>query len=94
MPDMVDGYMREIREIHADRIRMREDQEKIFEKFTQLRNHNAQKIEGTGLGLVLTKSLVELHGGKVRVESGGEGKGSTFSFTLPVKQKGNKEAQA
>lgn len=72
-----------------------EDQAKLFEKFTQLGGPYVEKVEGTGLGLALAKSLVELHGGKIRVESEGKDKGTTFSFTLPVKQeKGGTDAVA
>ena len=60
-----------------------EDQPKIFEEFRQVGSDNAKKIEGTGLGLTLAKKFVELHGGRIWVESE-VGKGSTFVFTLPV----------
>jgi GAF domain-containing protein len=60
-----------------------EDQEVIFEEFRQVGTHYAQKREGTGLGLTLTRKFVEMHGGKIWVESE-LGKGSTFTFTLPV----------
>ncbi len=62
-----------------------EDQEKIFEEFHQVRSSYTDKTPGTGLGLSLVKRLVEVHGGKVWVESDGEGKGSRFSFTLPIR---------
>jgi signal transduction histidine kinase len=41
-------------------------------------------IEGTGLGLALTKKLVELHGGRIWAASPGEGQGSTFTVLLPL----------
>ena len=60
-----------------------EDLPKLFEKFRQLDASHNRKYEGTGLGLALTKQLVELHGGTVHVSST-YGAGSTFVFTLPL----------
>ncbi len=57
----------------------------IFEEFRQISDGSSRAHEGTGLGLALTKRLVELHGGSIRVESA-VGAGSTFAFTLPVRQ--------
>jgi signal transduction histidine kinase len=61
-----------------------EDQPKIFEEFRQVNADYAHKSEGTGLGLTLAKKFVELHGGRIWVESE-MGKGSKFTFTLPLK---------
>ena len=61
-----------------------EDHERIFEEFQQT-NVGVQQREGTGLGLALSKRLVELHGGRIWVESE-PGQGSRFVFTLPAKE--------
>jgi len=61
-----------------------EDQEKVFEEFRQVGRAD-KKAEGTGLGLTLCRKFIELHGGKVWVKSQ-VGVGSTFTFTIPVRQ--------
>jgi len=64
------------------------DMSKLFQKFNMVGDGHLTKDrgQGTGLGLYLSKSLVELHGGRIWAESEGEGKGATFSFTLPIDQ--------
>ncbi len=61
-----------------------EDMERIWREFEQVDSSYARKYEGTGLGLSLTRRLVELHGGRIWAESEGLGKGSTFTFMLPL----------
>ncbi len=53
-------------------------------RFDQVESSANRRFQGTGLGLSLSKSLVALHGGKLWVESEGNGKGSTFSFIIPL----------
>jgi signal transduction histidine kinase len=58
------------------------DQAALFQEFSQVGSDQARKAEGTGLGLALTKRLIELHGGRITVQSE-LGKGSKFSLMLP-----------
>ena len=61
-----------------------EDQEAIFEEFRQVGTSD-KKVEGTGLGLALSRRFVELHGGRIWVKSQ-VGTGATFTFTIPVRR--------
>jgi len=68
-----------------------EDQERIFGKFQQVDSSYARRQAGTGLGLALTRKMVEMHRGEIWVESEGEGKGSTFSVRIPMSQPQERE---
>ena len=56
----------------------------VFDQFWQEDSSTTRAHGGLGLGLTLVKRLVELHGGRVRAESAGKGKGATFTVTLPA----------
>ena len=60
------------------------DQDAVFEEFQQVGTAD-KKVEGTGLGLALSRKFIELHGGRIWVTSQ-VGQGSTFTFTLPVRR--------
>ncbi len=62
----------------------KELQANIFEMFAQIENIREKSPSGLGIGLTLVKSLVDMHGGSIRVESEGVGKGSAFLVTLPL----------
>ena len=61
-----------------------EDQEAVFEEFRQVGTAD-KKVEGTGLGLTLSRKFIELHGGRISVKSQ-LGEGSTFTFALPMRR--------
>ena len=60
------------------------DLERVFNSFEQVENSASRKYQGTGLGLTLTKNIVELHGGRIWAESEGKNKGSKFNFIIPA----------
>jgi len=62
------------------------DLERLFAPFEQVESSISRKFQGTGLGLALTKKMVELHGGRIQARSEGKDQGSIFEFTLPIRQ--------
>jgi len=71
-----------------------EQKKRVFEQFVQADRNYTRKQMGTGLGLVISKDLVEMMGGTIRLESAGEGKGSQVFFTLPVYTENQPDAEA
>jgi two-component system cell cycle sensor histidine kinase PleC len=61
------------------------DMERLARPFEQIESQLSKTQQGSGLGLALTKSLVEMHGGELQIESA-PGKGTVVSFTLPLQQ--------
>ncbi|HEX8247177.1 MAG TPA: ATP-binding protein [Pyrinomonadaceae bacterium] len=61
----------------------------VFERFKQSDNSTSRRFGGLGLGMAITRHIVELHGGTIRAESGGEGLGATFTVSLPVSVAGS-----
>src|SRR4030042_1844810 len=80
---ILDGHV-EI-EVYNDSVPIREDQkEQLFKRFSRLDNPETKKVKGTGLGLFITKQIIEKHCGKIRVEP--KEKGNSFIFQLPIRQ--------
>ncbi len=61
-----------------------EERQKVFDKFYQLSDISTRQQGGSGLGLSITKSIVEAHGGTLWIDDGNQGKGSNFQFVLPL----------
>ncbi len=64
----------------------REDIGKLFQKFSRVGDWSTQEVQGTGLGLYISRAIIEMHHGRIWVESPGEGRGSIFYFSLPLAQ--------
>ena len=66
-----------------------DDLPRLFQEFEQLEPFSTKRHQGSGLGLALCQRLVELHGGRIWASSEGEGRGSTFTFTIPCAAPGD-----
>ncbi|MGQ0536529.1 MAG: ATP-binding response regulator [Methanobacteriota archaeon] len=87
-------------EPHADDVRVAvedtgiglspEQAARLFQAFTQVHDAVQTGVQGAGLGLFIARSIVELHGGRIFTESGGPGKGATFTFVIPLRARGDK----
>jgi signal transduction histidine kinase len=62
------------------------DRPKLFQKFSRGEKSSYQHTNGSGLGLFITKNVIDEHHGTVDITSAGEGKGSTVTITLPIHQ--------
>lgn len=62
----------------------KDDMRKLFQKFSRVGDWNVMRAQGTGLGLYISKSLIEMHHGQIWAKSEGLGKGTTFYFSLPL----------
>jgi len=67
---------------------------KVFDRFTQGDSSSTRAHSGLGLGLAIVRHLIELHGGTVRADSPGIGRGSTFTIELPVRAQAESAATA
>jgi two-component system cell cycle sensor histidine kinase PleC len=70
----------------------KDDLERLARPFEQVESQHAKTQQGTGLGLALSKSLVEMHGGVLELESQ-PGQGTTASFVIPIRQPGLMDAE-
>ncbi len=66
------------------------ERKKLFQKFYRVSNEDTKNVDGTGLGLYVTKEIIEKMKGKISVKSK-KGEGTTFTFTLPIAKKNNKK---
>ena len=100
----VDGPEEADREPHRDVVEISvqdtgigispDDLPRLFQEFEQLEPFSTKRHQGSGLGLALCQRLVELHGGRIWASSEGEGRGSTFTFTIPAVGPGDRPRDA
>ena len=80
----VDGNLLHVEVIDTGPGISAEERQKVFDKFYQLSDISTRQQGGSGLGLSITKSIIEAHGGKLWIDDGNQGKGSNFQFVLPL----------